>query len=211
MSSGDVGAAEGRFRDVAGALLLGGASKRMGSDKAQRTFGGEVIATRLARMLDDLFEEVLLVGGEAPPEAPGHRVPDPEGPRCALRGLVGALDAARAPRVMVLATDLVGLTPELMLCLLALPEADVVLPESPDAGLQPLCALYRTGTVLERARARMAAGELSLPGLLEGLECTLLGGEDLAVVDPEGTALTNANTPSEWSAAERRLAEEPPR
>ncbi len=199
-------ARESRFAEVAGALLLGGASRRMGRDKAALPVGGVPLATRLARLLDDLFEEVLLVGGEPPPGAPGRPVPDVEGPRCALRGLVGALAAARAPRVLVLATDLVGLTPDLVLALLALPEADAVVPET-RAGLEPLCALYRREKVLPLAREHLAAGRLAVRELFDALELRRLRGPDLAAVDPGGVALLNANTPEELARAEALLGQ----
>jgi molybdopterin-guanine dinucleotide biosynthesis protein A len=195
---------EGRFSEIAGALLLGGASERMGSDKAALEIAGEASALRTARLLASLFEEVLLVGGEPPPGTPGRRVADPPGPRCALRGLVGALAAARAPAVLVVATDLPGLTPDLLLALVALPEADVALPEGP-RGLEPLCALYRRDAVLPRARARLASGELALQGLLAGLGLATLAGADLAAFDPAGAVLANVNTPEDWALARARL------
>ena len=76
---------EGRFANVAAAVLLGGASRRMGRDKAQLAHDGVPLATRTARLLAAHFEEVLLVGGAPPDGAPGRRVPDPDGPPCALR------------------------------------------------------------------------------------------------------------------------------
>jgi len=211
---------EGRFAEVGAALLLGGASRRMGRDKAALAVGGLPLATRLARLLDGLFEELLLVGGEPPPGTPGRPVPDVEGPRCALRGLVGALEAARTPRVLVVATDLVGLTPDLLLALLALPEADAVVPDETRSvghaetrsvvnetggGLEPLCALYRRETVLPVARANLAAGRLAVRELFPALELRRLAGADLAAVDPAGVALLNPNTPEELAHAEARL------
>jgi molybdopterin-guanine dinucleotide biosynthesis protein A len=197
---------EGRFAGIAGALLLGGASERMGADKAALEIGGEASALRTARLLASLFEEVLLVGGAAPPGTPGRSVPDPPGPRCALRGLVAALDAARAPRVLVVATDLPGLTADLLLALIALPEADAALPRGPSGRHEPLCALYRRESVLPLARARLAAGKLALHGLLDELPTTtLLQGAELAAFDPDGAVLANANTPEEWARARARL------
>ena len=197
---------EGRFAEIAGALLLGGASERMGSDKAALELAGEPAARRTARLLATLFEEVLLVGGKPPDGTPGRRVADPAGPRCALRGLVGALEAARAERVLVVATDLPGLTADLLLALVALPEADVVVPRTPGDGLEPLCALYRRESVLPLARARLDAGELALHGLIGALAATTtLGGRTLAAIDPDGAALANANTPEDWARARARL------
>jgi molybdopterin-guanine dinucleotide biosynthesis protein A len=194
-----VSAREGRLGNVAAALLLGGASSRMGADKAQLELEGEPVATRLARLLSALCEDVLLVGGAPPASAPGRRVADPDGPRCALRGLVGALAAARAERVLVLATDLVGVTPDLLLALVAAPEADVVAPRTP-AGPEPLCALYRREPVLAEARRRLAAGPLALHALLAALSVGWLEGEDLRTLDRSGRALANVNTPEDLAA-----------
>jgi molybdopterin-guanine dinucleotide biosynthesis protein A len=187
----------GRLREIGGAVLAGGASSRMGSDKARREVAGVAAATRTARLLASLCQDVLLVGGEPPPDAPGRRVPDPAGPRCALRGLVGALASSRAPRVLVVATDLPLLSPELLLALVAWPEAEVVLPRR-DEGLEPLCALWGREAVLPRARARLEGGRLALHELAAELDAAVLEGADLVAADPEGLALANANTPEEW-------------
>jgi molybdopterin-guanine dinucleotide biosynthesis protein A len=191
-----VSAAEGRLANVAAALLLGGASTRMGADKARLALGGEPLATRLARLLATLCEDVLLVGGAPPASAPGRRVADPDGPRSALRGLVGALEAARAERVLVLATDLAGASPDLLLALVAAPDADAVVPRTP-AGAEPLCALYRREPVLREARARLARGDLALHALLGALDVHWLEGDDLLAAGGDGRALANVNTPAD--------------
>jgi molybdopterin-guanine dinucleotide biosynthesis protein A len=176
----------------------------MGRDKARLTLGGVAVATRLATMLEDLFEEVLLVGGDPPPDAPGRRVPDPAGPRCALRGLVGALEAASTDRTLVVATDLMSLSPPLLLALLVWPAADAVVPRT-DGKVHPLCALYRREPVLTAARRRLAAGELALLALLREIRVSYLEGRDLRAVDPDGSALLNANTPEEFERLRKRL------
>jgi len=193
---------DGRLANVSAALLLGGESSRMGRDKARLERAGVALATRTARLLADHFEDVLLVGGAPPAEAPGRRIADPEGPRCALRGLVGALAAARSERVLVVATDLPLLEPELVLALVAWPEADVVLPRV-DGRFEPLCALWAREAALREARARLAAGRLALHELVGALRFEVLAGEDLGAVDPDGTMLANANTPEDWTQIER--------
>lgn len=190
---------EGRLASVSAALLLGGASARMGVDKARIPLDGEPAAARLSRRLGALCEELLLVGGDPPPEAAGRRVADPPGPRSALRGLVGALAAATAERVLVVAIDLLGVTPELLLALVAAPAADVVAPRTA-RGPEPLCALYRREHALPAARAHLAAGRLALHELLAGLRVRWLEGEELRALDPQGRALANVNTPDELAA-----------
>ena len=196
---------DGRLANVAAALLVGGASSRMGQDKAAMPVAGESAATRLARRLEALCEELLLVGGEPPADAPGRRVPDLPGPRCALRGLTSALAAARAERVLVLATDLPLVGDALLLGLCAWPEADAVLARD-SQGPQPLCGVYRREPVLARAQARLAAGErLALRDLLAELETRVLPEDVQRVLDPDGNALTNVNTPEELAQLEARL------
>jgi molybdopterin-guanine dinucleotide biosynthesis protein A len=195
----------GRFANVAGVVLTGGASSRMGSDKAQLLVGGVASATRVARCLALLCEDVVLVGGDPPADAPGRRAPDTEGPRSALRGLVSALEAVRAERALVVATDLPFVTPDLLLALVAWPEADAVVPRTPD-GAHPLCALYRREPALAAARGNLAAGRLALSALLGALATRYLEGDDLRVLDPDGVALTNLNTADDVARAEQIIA-----
>ncbi len=189
---------DGRIANVAGAVLLGGASSRMGSDKAQRPFGGVAAATRTSQLLATLFEDVMLVGGEAPADAIGRRIEDAPGPRCALRGIVAALDASRAERVLVVATDLPLLTPALLLALVAWPVADVVLPRR-GAHIEPLCALWARARSAACARAQLEAGRLALHEVVAQLDAHYLEAADLEAADPDSTALANANTPEAWS------------
>lgn len=187
---------EGRFANVAGAVLTGGASSRMGRDKAALAIDGVACATRVAQRLAAHCEEVVLVGGQPPPDAPGRRVPDVPGPRCALRGLVGALAAASAERVLVVATDVPYVSDALLLALIAWPEADAVVPRN-DAGVHALCAIYRREAVLEVARRHLEAERLAMRALLDAVETRYLAGPDLAAVDPDGRALLNLNTPAD--------------
>jgi len=192
----------GRLATISAALLVGGASSRMGRDKAHVELDGVPVATRLSHLLADLFEDVLIVGGDPPASARGRRVADPEGPQCALRGIAGALAAAECERVLVLATDLPLMTPDLLLALVAWPEADAVVPRGAD-GRHPLCALYRREPVLRAANERLADGRLQLRGLLDAVDSAYLEAADLAHVDPDGAALTNVNTPEDLARVSR--------
>lgn len=199
-------AARQRVAGLSGAVLLGGASSRMGRDKAALAVGGVAGATRIALALDALCDEVLLVGGTPPADAKGRAVADPEGPRCALRGLVAALEAARGERVLVVATDLPLLTDAFLrgLATVAGADADAVVPR-PVPKAQPLCAVYRRLPVLARAREQLAAGQLALHGLLDTLRVSWIEGERLRALDPSGTALLNVNTPEDLVRAEALL------
>lgn len=190
----------GTLADISAVLLVGGASSRMGRDKAHVEYAGEPAASRLSRLLAGLFHEVLLVGGEPPASARGRRVPDVAGPQCALRGLVSGLAAASGERVVVVATDLPFLSADLLLALVAWPEADAVVPRARGRS-HPLCAIYRRAPVLAESRSRLAAGKLALGGLIDALDARILEEADVLEVDPEGVALTNVNTPDELARA----------
>ncbi len=187
---------EGRLANVSGAVLLGGESRRMGRDKAHVAFAGVPMATRIARLLDRFFEDLILVGGDPPNDAPGRHVPDTHGPRSSLRGLVSALEAARCDRVVVVATDMPLISADLIIGLTAYPEADAVVPRDAEHA-HPLCAIYRREPVLEVARRLLDAERLRLSLVLDAVQTRYLEGQDLELLSSEAGALENANTPEE--------------
>ena len=93
----------------AGAVLAGGASRRMGSDKAFAEVGGRPLVARAADTLARAgADPVAVVGGDAAGLARLglHRVPDRwpgEGP---LGGLITALDTSPRPVTVIVACDL---------------------------------------------------------------------------------------------------------
>ena len=190
---------EGRLANVSGAILLGGASSRMGRDKAQLELDGVPFATALSIRLARIVADVMLIGGTPPAGAIGRPVADCAGPRSALRGLVSALEAARCERVIVLSTDVPLVAPALLLALTAWPEVDAVVPRA-GGFTHPLCAIYRRDRVLEVAREVLASGDLRFSGVLASVDTRFLEGDALRVVDPGGRSLTNVNTPDEFAA-----------
>jgi len=132
-------------------------------------------------------------------------VPDPAGPQCALRGIAAALAATACERVVVVSTDLPLVTPDLLLALVAWPEADAVVPRDA-SGRHPLCAIYRREPVLAVAQQRLAEGRLQLQGMLDAVGNSVsIGAADLARVDPDGNALLNVNTPEDLERARAAL------
>ena len=187
--------------NVTGALLLGGESTRMGRDKAHLEWRGETLSTRAANLLAGLFSETLLVGGAPEQLAPGRRIADSVGPRCALRGLVAALDAATSPRVLVVATDLPFLSEDLLLALTAWPESDIVVPVDAE-GTHPLCAIYRREVCLSVARRNLESDRLSLRDLLADVDSDPVSLESLGLADLGSAPLTNVNSPDELALLE---------
>ena len=98
---------------VAGAVLCGGSSRRMGADKALIDVDGVPMAERVARVLEAAgCEPVIFVGGGAQLAELGRRhVPDRWPGQGPVGGVVTALDAlGDADAVLVAACDLPDLT-----------------------------------------------------------------------------------------------------
>ncbi|HZB58992.1 MAG TPA: NTP transferase domain-containing protein, partial [Actinomycetota bacterium] len=105
---------------AAAAVLAGGASRRMGRDKATLAVGGVELASLALAAAARVAHPVVLV---APEGHPARRVAAPAvadpglGP---LAALAAALDALTAEHVLVLAGDHPGLRVELLARLVAL-------------------------------------------------------------------------------------------
>lgn len=179
-----------------GAVLTGGASTRMGTDKAFLVAPGDAQGRPLARVAVDALQvagasEVLAIGGDADRlraevDPTLRAVADGwpgEGP---LGGITTALAAAREPIVVVLACDLPRVTADAVLAVVDAMGggADAAVP-----GRHVLLAAYRRTcrTIFEVA---MAVGVRSPREALEGLDVV-----DVALADPSWA--DNANTPAD--------------
>lgn len=192
-----------RLEHVEGAVLAGGASSRMGTDKAALDWFGEPLAARVARALGACFARVSIVlraGAPAPIDLP--RVDDRYAERAAIVGVHAALAAARAPAVLVAACDLPEVEPALVLALAALAPAeggaDVVVPVGP-RGPEPLLAVYRP-RILPEIERRISRGALALHELLAAVEALAVPEDALRAVDPELRSLANLNRPEDVRA-----------
>jgi molybdopterin-guanine dinucleotide biosynthesis protein A len=129
---------------VAVGILAGGASSRMGSNKALLEFRGRPLLERQLGVVRPIFERVLVGANDPAPYAPFgvEVVPDVLAERCALTGIHALLAAARTEHVFVVACDLPFLNPALIEDLLGRRGAmDVVLPVT-TRGPEPLHAVY---------------------------------------------------------------------
>ena len=185
--------------EASGAVLAGGASRRMGADKAFITVGG---VPMVVRAIDALAaagaEPTVVVGGDGarlrrlglshlPDRRPGA------GP---LGGIITALAGLDAQLVMILSCDLIGPSPDAVAPVLhragAAAGADVAVPVA-DGRRQWLHAAWRPAClpVLEAAFARGARGPSQVASQLE-VE---------VVTEPEGGwppgAFLDADTPGD--------------
>lgn len=187
---------------LAGVVLTGGASSRMGRDKATLTlpgwFDGKTLVEQLvdvvAQRCDPVF--VLAAPGQALPELPARVLRDEVGglgPLPAVgRGLHAAAQAG-ASRAFVCAVDMPFLTTGLIDALAgptAGSGADLVLPW--DGRSHYLAGVYRTG-LAERVDALVATGERRMRALADSVDIQRM-------VVSDAKPLVNLNSPADLMA-----------
>jgi molybdenum cofactor guanylyltransferase len=165
---------------LTGVLLVGGASTRFGSAKALARLGGETLAERAWRTLDEACDHRLAVGKRADGlELPFELVDDGIETRAALSGIVAGLRAATTPVAVMLPVDTPRVTPDL-LRELAGACADAAAPTS-----GPLPAAFAQ-TALPLLERRLADGRLALHEALDAL--------DTRRIEVDAALLANVNT-----------------
>jgi molybdenum cofactor guanylyltransferase len=175
-----------------GAILAGGAGRRMGGAKAKRTLGGRPLASYPAATLAEVCDRVAIVAkpGAELPELPGiERWDDePAEPRHPLTGIIHALERAQGEPVLVCAADMPFVKTDALRALAAPGTTAIAV-----AGgvLQPVLGLYMPD-VLPALRA--AEPDTPLTRTVEGL------GPELVPVPPE--QVRGIDTPEDLANAE---------
>ena len=156
---------------IAGIVLTGGASRRLGVDKATLVLDGETLAGRAARFLTARCDRVLEVGPGVTELHAVRESPPGAGPLAALAAGTAILAATGAiTSAVLLACDLPWVE-SVLDALVAVrlddePSTVAVVPLDGDGRRQYVCARYGPSALL-RATTLVAAGERSLRGLVE--------------------------------------------
>jgi molybdopterin-guanine dinucleotide biosynthesis protein A len=186
-------------------ILTGGASTRMGRDKATLLVKGETLAARVARVVRELADPVIVVGPEAGTGTPA--LDDPRaGPLVAVSIGAEELSARGASGpTFVVAADL----PFLDAALLRLLErelgfADAAVPVAGDRD-QPLCACYDLVALGITARRLVNVGGRSMRDLVAALRRVQRVPEEAWRAEAGPDALIDVDTPEAWEAALRKL------
>ena len=199
--------------DVQGFILVGGASRRMGQDKAQLRLGPETMLERIISRLSPVTSSVTLVG--SPQAYVGHSlptVPDVYEKWGALGGIHAALSAAKTDWIIVVACDLPFVTGDLFERLRSFADhspyksIDSIVPLQPDGRPQPVCALYRRETCLPEIERLVSAGEHTPRALLANVRTRYVQFPELGDLPGAENFFLNLNTPEDFERA-KRLAE----
>lgn len=160
--------ASGAEGSVAGLLLTGGASRRMGTDKALIEVDGKRLVDRVAAVLAAVADPVIEVGPGWSGLPAVREDPPGSGPLAALGAGAAALrEAGHDGPFLVLAVDMPRVGVELLRFLAGRAGTATAVPRA-GGHPQPMCARYGPD-VLAAVDERLAAGGRSLRDLLETL------------------------------------------
>jgi len=190
---------DGKIAGVTGVILAGGASSRMGSNKALLPHKGGRFIESIYRELCEIFPEVILVTNT--PEQyqflPCRKVPDVYVGMGALAGIHAGLAASATPSAFTVACDMPHLDPALVRHIANRGAGyDLVLPMS-DHGHEPLHALYSKGC-LPAMEACLEKGVRRIVSILPQLNVRRIHAAEVAGFDPGYESFSNINTPEEY-------------
>jgi molybdenum cofactor guanylyltransferase len=192
---------------IAGFILAGGESSRMGRAKALLELGGEPLIVRTARLVERVAGAPTVVGDSAGIRALGLRsIADDwpgEGP---LGGIATALRATTAPWSLVVACDLPYLTRPWLEYLAGRAvgsRAQAVMPMNVHSS-EPLCALYHESAE-PGIRSALALGTRKLKDALENLSVEIVEPAEWKAFDSDGLLFKNMNSPADYEEARARL------
>ena len=188
-------------------IQAGGASSRMGEDKALKPFLGRPLIQRVVDRLNPIADELLVTTNHLDDYAfLGTRLaPDLKPGRGALGGLYTAVASATHPLVAVDACDMPFASARLiegMSRLMVQHEADVVIAKS-EEGYEPLHAVYRRETCLPAIESAIESDKWKVISWFPHVKVHVLSTEEIKPLDPAGLAFWNVNTPDEFTEAER--------
>jgi molybdenum cofactor guanylyltransferase len=176
---------------VAGAVLCGGASRRMGRDKALIEIDGTPMAERIAAVLEAAgCDPVVFVGGdeEALSSTGRRHLPDlwpGEGPAGGVISALAALESSDA--VVVCACDLPDLSAAAVRDIVGTVPFDADVRVADSGRLEPLLACWRLGAA-PKVVARFEGGARSMHDVLAALDVhrVAIGAEPLRNVNRPG-------------------------
>ncbi len=208
---------DGNKVTISAAILAGGMSRRMGTDKALLPIGGrtmlDVVAERVSAVAQDVF---VVADDDTKYRELGYRVVQDAIPGAgSLGGVYAALLNARHDLCLVVACDMPLLNIELLRYLAKLAGRDDVVIPSLAAGrsdqgggetLETMHAIYRTSSLPSLER-QIQTGDFKIAAALDDLEILRVCEATIRRFDPHLHSFFNVNTPQDFAFARSVLDE----
>ena len=189
---------------IAGLLLIGGKSRRMGRDKAVLDIGGTPLWQIAIEILKPLSDKVIVVGQipALPNTAPYTSLADSPPGFGPMGGLATGLERSGYEHHLVLAVDYPLVRPALLrLFLEHAADAAAVCGRSHDY-LEPLVAYYHISCAVVM-RQMISEGEMRTHKVFDRVTSHVVTTEEYEAADPERLSQINVNTPEDLDNVRR--------
>lgn len=192
---------ERKIKGVAGVILAGGKSSRMGRNKALLPYNGTPLIESVYRVMAELFEKVAIVTNSPDEYAflPCPKIPDIHVGKGSIAGIHAGLAWSPEERLFVVGCDMPFLEKELIRHLAALSAGESgVVPCTP-GGLEPLHAIYakRLLPLLDEA---LTSDRKRIIDLVDLMGARVVPAGEIAAVSPLFRSFINLNTPEDFNA-----------
>ena len=192
--------------DAAGFVTAGGASSRMGRDKAWLELGGLTMIEHVIAAIRPVTSSVSVIANRPEYQRLGVPLYQDEnfgvGPMEAIRV---ALANANAARVVLVGCDMPFVTPELFRLLLKLSDThQAVVPLDTTGRLEPLCAVYAVDA-LSTVTELIADGARKIRLLFDRISTRYVGFDQLCHLRGADLFFENINTEQEYRRAVGQL------
>lgn len=189
------------------AIIAGGKSSRMGTDKSFVEIGGKPVIEHLIQRVTNLGQAETLLITNRPDEYAHLNLPmvgDVLPDKGSLGGIYTAIYYSQNPYTLTLACDMPFVSADLLKYMLSLRDGfDVVVPRV-DQYPQGLHAVYGK-TCLDPIRQRLDADRLKVMGFYESVHVRYIDEPEYQPFDPKGLSFFNVNTPEELEQARQLL------
>jgi len=189
---------------LTGLILAGGASRRMGRDKALLKLGSRSLIEVVVEQVSLVCDEVLIVSCDLEPYShfevgvvrdvfPGVGV---------LGGLHAGLKAASNELALAVGCDMPFLKPRLLRAFATWAEGfDVALLRCGEEEIEPLHGAYRR-TCIPAMEDAIRAGQRRILSFFPHVRVRYVTPDEVTSVDPDLDSFRNVNTPEDWAAAQ---------
>lgn len=192
--------AHGTITGITGVILAGGASSRMGENKALLEIGGALLIEKVYAAMKALFSNVIIVTNT--PELyefiSCRKVPDIYPGAGSIAGLHAGLSASSTDRIFAAACDMPLLNADFIrfLCQ-STEEGDAVVPLDRSGRPEPLHALYAK-SALNAMQQAIEGDDKSIIRLLGRLKTIMVVNELFRSIPGAEESFRNLNTPEEY-------------
>ena len=190
---------------MTGIVLAGGASQRMGQNKAFLELAGRPLIEIVIERMASVCVEVLVVAGDVRPYVglEARLVEDRFRGVGALGGLHAGLEVATHELALVVGCDMPFLSPDLLRAFAGWAEGfDVAVLRHMDGKyIEPLHGAYRR-TCLPAIETVVRAKRRRIVSFFPHVRVRYVTPADVIPFDPDLRSFHNVNTPAEWEAAQ---------